>query len=428
MISDATLERVLRSRPAVLLTGDLVRACVVAALLVAIAAGVLYNAALARFMVDDLHMNDFGKFYHSAHAFLAGADMYGSSAATAVTIAPDVTREFWNMNPPHFHLLVLPLAGLEPVPALVAWAVLSSVAMLTTLWIVVREMKTSLTLAGVLWAAAGIAICSATGMLVVTGQVTWVLALPVTLAWRAARRGAWRSFGAWMGACASVKPFLGVFLLYALLRRRGALSMIVSGTVCVGAGLAIFGTGPYAAWMRVVNAVDWTWAPMNASIAGGLARNLSASPMFVPWTDAPVLVRVLTIVVAVVFAAGSAWWFARDTSPGAVDRACLGLLLTAMIASPLGWFYYVWLIVGPAALLCRTLGDRPSRLRTACLLIALPGLVLPLPLVGLRHDPIGALTLGSIYGWSALALWLAVVLDARTQPVAAAVAWRASHR
>ncbi len=28
------------------------------------------------------------------------------------------TRQFWNMNPPHFHLLVLPLAMLPPRQAL----------------------------------------------------------------------------------------------------------------------------------------------------------------------------------------------------------------------------------------------------------------------------------------------------------------------
>src|SRR5262245_47595150 len=120
MISDRSLRRVLPSDSSVALYGDLVRVLVAAAAVFVVLLYVTAYVVFARFMFQTLHMNDFGKFYYSAQAFLNGGDMYAPSPATAIPVIDEV-REFANMNPPHFHLLVLPFARLSPLAAIVSW-------------------------------------------------------------------------------------------------------------------------------------------------------------------------------------------------------------------------------------------------------------------------------------------------------------------
>lgn len=388
------------------------------ALLLASVAGALYNASLVRFMATELRMNDFGRFYYATRAWLAGADLYAPTVATNVAVTPSVTQAFLNMNPPHFHLLIVPIAWLDPGPALAAWGLLSAGTALAAAAVIVRELRLPVTRRGVLWTVAAIAACSATGMVVVTGQVTFVLLLPITLAWQAARHNRWLAFGLWMGACASVKPFLGVFLLYALVRRRGAVAMIAAGAASVGIGLLVFGRVSYGAWLSALGAVDWTWAPMNGSLAGLLARTLAKNPLFTAVVDAPGLVRVLATGLSAGVVGATIWILARDRSDTAVDRAHVALLLAALVASPLGWFYYVWLTAGPGLALSRTFATRTSLARNICLALALPGLVLPLAVVTLSRDTaLGTLTFGSLFGWTTLLLWLAVLFDTRaSQP------------
>jgi hypothetical protein len=73
-----------------------------------------YQGLLVRQMFTTLHMNDFGKFYYATRLHLADRNMYGPTAATSIPVAPGERHDFWDMNPPHFHLVVVPLAHLRP--------------------------------------------------------------------------------------------------------------------------------------------------------------------------------------------------------------------------------------------------------------------------------------------------------------------------
>ena len=121
MLSDQTLRRFIRSSSAVAMLGDLIRTLLWVGVAGLIGLWLWYYGVLARNMAGELQMNDFGKFYYSSRAFLDGTDMYGPNPATAVPVTHAETRQFWNMNPPHFHLLILPLARLPPLVALALW-------------------------------------------------------------------------------------------------------------------------------------------------------------------------------------------------------------------------------------------------------------------------------------------------------------------
>jgi len=414
MISDRTLARVLDSERRAALFGDLIRAALALFVVVAIALWIASYAALVRFMYSDVHMNDFGKFYYSARMFLDGQDMYGPSPATSIPFGDNVTRQFWNMNPPHFHIIMLPFAILPPAGALGGWAVVSLIGLLISISIITRELSLRWTAARVLWFVLGVVVLAATGATVVTGQLTFLLLALVTAAWSTARRGRWNGAAALLGIAVSVKPFLGVFVPYLILTRRfdALVRLVVSASACVVVGLVIFGPGSYSAWLRALGSVQWAWSPMNASVAGILSRTLADNPFYTPLVVAPTSVRPFSIALSVALLGASLWLLSKDRSSERTDRAFLGLLLTALLASPLGWVYYLWLIAGPAFALWQLQHHRRNRIRDVLLLLAAPGLVWPLAATLANNDAWWAgVAQGSIYAWSALFLWAAMITD-----------------
>src|SRR5262249_40295776 len=165
-------------------------------------------------------LSDFGKFYYATRAFLDGGAMYGPTPATHVVLDAQHSIELWDMNPPQFHLLLLPIARLEPVTALAIWAVVNLAALAVSLHLIARELRLRFTLPGVMWTLLAVLAFSATETTVITGQLTFLILLLMTIAWKAARRGQWPTSAIALGVAASVKPFLVIFLVYFVIRRQ----------------------------------------------------------------------------------------------------------------------------------------------------------------------------------------------------------------
>ena len=85
-----------------------------------------WNGALVLVMERGIVRSDFGRLHASAQAYLAGRDMYDLGPATLSPVR-GMTGEvlhyiqFLNLNPPHFHLILLPLAPLSARWALAVW-------------------------------------------------------------------------------------------------------------------------------------------------------------------------------------------------------------------------------------------------------------------------------------------------------------------
>jgi hypothetical protein len=400
------------------LRGDLLRIAG-AVFLVAIAAlWITHYANLGRMMYAGLQMNDFGKFYYSAGAFLAGADMYGATPATSIPVE-DGDKQFWNLNPPHFHFLILPLALLTPWWALSAWALLNIAGLAVSVGAISRELEIRWTYWRGLWLLFGLVVCSATGAIVFTGQFTFLLMVPVTLAWVAARRGRWSHAAVWAGVAASVKPFLGVLGLIFLVKKEFRPAAVMGGTIAAAfaAGLLVFGSDAHIAWLARLRDVDWAWASMNGSIAGLLSRAFSDNPLYASVLDAPSVVRAGFLVSACAVGGVTAWSLWRTPADQGVDYGFAGLLLAGQLISPLGWIYYLWILLGPMWALLRVWERDAAGPRVWALALAVPGLICPVSLVLFwRHEPWATPMIGSIYTWSTLLLWGAVVISATSGP------------
>jgi len=389
-----------------------------------------YLAALARLMAGPLEMNDFGKFYHAARLFLAGGDMYGETPATYSTVAPGVQHAFWNLNPPHFHLLLLPLVGLGPAWALLLWAFASLATLVASVAATLAAVNVRPSARLGFWILAGVICFAGTGATVVTGQVGLLLLLPVTMAWLASRQGHAARSGVWLGLAMSVKPFLLILLPYYLFlrQRRAVTAAILTASAMFGIGLLVFGMDTHRAWIDSLSATDWTWAAMNASILGVVSRTFGESPYYAPLAVQPGLIRPIWITLAGVVSAAAAWRVTRGRTTADIDRSWALLLLTALLVSPLGWVYYLWLPLPPLFVLLgarirphvgprRAVADADDGRPRVLIALALPGLVCPLHAVTLAQpSAFATLTLGSAYFWATAALWGAVLVSEERAP------------
>ena len=393
---------------------------------------VAWNTGLIYIMAVKLGMHDFARFYYSALAFWQGQDMYGPRPPEFTQIPERLEkRQFGNMNPPHFHLLMLPLALLPPFLALGVWGLLNGGCLYWSWKIIKSESKISLSASHCWMIALGFLSFVGTHLVLFTAQLSWLVLLPMTLAWRAARNRRWALAGAYLGLVMSVKPFLGVFLPYCVFRREwnAVITLCASGLFCFTVGLVIFGVPAHWAWLSTLSSIDWVAEEVNASLLGFFTRILSEPSIYCtlsPLVVAPDLIHPLWVF-SVAVIGGLTFVAAKSGSMDAadIDRDFALLLLAALLLSPLGWTYYLWFPLGPLVALLRSWwlqaqgATNPFSFfvfswKHRLLLTAVPGLVWPITELRLFQPHAWAtVSIGSIYFWSTFLLWAALIVDWR---------------
>jgi hypothetical protein len=415
MISDATLRRVLPA-PAVALLGDLIRWLLWAVVaIVWVAYGLVYVRMIRMALADPAH-TDFTIFYYTSRMVLDGQPMYGTSPATYGVAWP--FPHLGNLNPPHLQALLLPLGYLSYSHALLAWVLVNLACLAGALAVIGRALGLAWSWPRFwLWGALVIA-SSAFTTVAVTGELTFLLMLPFTLGWRAWRSERWVAAGAWLGACASAKLFVLMYLPWLIWRRRwrGAAAFVLAAALAFAIGLAVFGLASYQQWVSTLSSATWAWMPMNASWNGFVTRVVHGGTGVLPLIPRLEALRATMAAIAVIFAVGA---FVSTRGSGARDRNFLVLLLGALLTSPLGWVYYLPLGLGPllGVLAPALRGPGLAALGRGSLALGIAGvlaLYVPQELT-LRGQPSGlaTLTIASTYFWAVLSLWLAAA-TART--------------
>ncbi len=415
MISDAALRRVLPA-PTVALLGDLIRA-----LLWGLAVVIWFSFAqvylrMIRLTLGDPSSSDFTIFYYTARLVADGLPMYGESPARyGVTWA---AGHLGNLNPPHFQILFVPLAALPYGQALLAWVAISLACLVAALVVIVRELDVPFTWTRfAAWGAFTIGLAPFTTV-AVTSEMTFVLMLPFALLWRAWRRGEWGRAGAWLGVLVSLKLFFLVLVGWLALRRQwhalGACAAAAAGLVLLGA--AVFGVDAYCLWTTSLGTVGWQWMAMNASWPGYASRVLQGGKGIEPAVLMPWLVRPLAVFGAAFVLAATlrATWRAADDRAWR-EWALLVLLLGAILASPLGWVYYLPLAYAP---MLGWMGAREgwaglrrlSKPALAAWVVAVALLYTPQEVANAGPpSPLATLTLASAYFYATATLWLTLI-------------------
>ncbi len=213
----------------------------------------------------------------------------------------------------------------------------------------------------------------------VLGNVSMPLILPMVMAWRWLDRPVGSIV---MAAAISVRPSLGIFLLWQLLRRRWRAAM---WTVAAGLGLVLLtlpfvGTTGYLDYLAVLGNLS---VPLGASEN----RDLGALALALGGSDGAVwLARWGGVAVAT---AALLYSLRRDREIGYMVMLCASLLLV-----PLLWDHYLATLIVPAAFLAQRLwGPLILLPLVSWLPIASPLLVIGtmlLPFLVPRSEPVAA--------------------------------------
>jgi hypothetical protein len=368
-------------------------------------------------MMGRMPDNDFGKAYYSTRAFLDGGEMYGYNESIPAMFEEGKPVNLWNLNPPHFHVIVLPIARLIPHVALLVWIVVNFVCFYVGLRWVADELglQAQHRPAALLWVLS----FTGTNAACICGHCSFMLFLPVTAMWLAARRGRWGSAGAWLGLALSIKPFLLIIVPYLILKRRwdALASMLAVIIACFAVGFAVFGVHNHLEWLgRFRETGNWAWQFINGSIYGMLSRSLLVNPMSTPVVEgSQQLVTALWLAIGTPMGLVTLAVAASDSSPRGVDRAMAVLLVAAMMLSPLGWTYYYCLPLGPVAVMAlgwwREAGQN-ARWRKGFMTAGLVMFAWPLWVAGLFQPYVAStLLIGNLYSYGTVAVWVALVLD-----------------
>ena len=367
----------------------------------AVYAGLTHAGLIA--VAQDLHYNDFGKFYYGLQNWTAGASLYGRNPATFIPFTESTGRQFWNMNPPHFHFFIWPLLFFEIGWAFYIWTVANIAAFVLALIAIVRAAKVTLSPGAWMLVALALFWGAPTIAWSVTGQMTGLIVALVTLIWLDVRSGRWLRAGIAIGLAVSIKLFFGPLAIFLLLKRqwRAVYAGAATGLLLLVAGVAVFGVQSYLEWISALRDVTWVWAVMNGSIFAPVARLWLTDESafgFTPDLEGAMRIGWLLALPILVIGLVTAW---RSSNP---DKSVLVVILTSLLASPLGWVYYYWIALGPFAVLRQQAGVR----RTA--LLAAVWLVFPYYWLWPNDSMVFALTLGSAYTWSLLTAWTGSVL------------------
>lgn len=385
----------------------------------------LWNFDYAMIMIK-LNMNDFGKYYYAAVAFLQGGNFYDLSPAMIIPVSPLELRIFLNLNPPHFHLLFLPFAFVSPKMALLLWSAISFIFLLTSLYIIFQEVKVLFNFWRLMLLIVALLAFAGTATVAVTGQLSFILMLPLTLFWMNSRHGRWNTAAIYLGFVMAIKLFLIIFLPYLFLRKKWRALFTASGVAlaCYCVGLLIFGWDSYRLWLHDLKLVDWHWAEMNSSLQGLFSRLLAASPNFLPALLKPTLIKPLWLATGGLIGLVTLALATHDNSKEEVDRSLALLFVAAQLISPLGWIYYSWLAFGPLIALWVSwyedwTKDREAdkslwRARNVLILFTLLGFLIPYNyLQSFQPNQFITFSLGSTYLWATLTLWAGLCVDWR---------------
>ena len=187
----------------------------------------------------------------------------------------------------------------------------------------------------------------------------------------------------------SLKIFVGLFLLFFLVRRRWRLLFWFIGTFTLLSLLPLwfFGIDAYKNYITILSSVTWYAASWNASFLGFFTRIFGGSEN-IPLFNLPAVAQTLARICSGLFILWLAWLAWPRAQESSTDRFDLGFSLTItgmLLISPLGWMYYFPALLIPAVVAWRMVRRLEARIWyqamiiLAWLLSTIPHSLIPAP-------------------------------------------------
>lgn len=330
---------------------------------------------------------DFPSYYLSARRLLRGEDFYQGLQGEARALGLADYFIDHAVTPPTFVVVTAPLGWLSYPAAWGLWLGLSLGALAASLWLLVRETRPALPLAG--WVALGSValLFPPLGFHLLYSHTELFVLLLLTGAWVLLRRGKQLPAGLLLGLAGAIRLYPLFFLVLLVQRRawKGLLAALGSGLgLALLAGLAA-GPSSYQRYLETLRSDVPVLYPLwgNTSLwgvvhkAAALWPALQRAGLLRDGLAAALSLGLLALTVGLVGLAGR--------SPRSLDWG-YGLYVPAvLLASPLAWIYYQVLLYLPLFLLLQIgrQGRHAAALRTVLLATLAASLLLFLQVIGL---------------------------------------------
>lgn len=358
---------------------------------------------------------DFYKFYLSGQRFHKDETMYwrmparevpsdpcfpggnGSSGRTNPLPPPGCLHP--NLNPPFFNAISLPLMKLDYSVAWWSWSIGSTVCGLLSVFFMVSVFAARNGNILFLTATSACALFAyyPTFANFQYGQLTMFLLLPLTLGWLAMRNGRDAAAGSWLGLAASIKPFLGLFLILFILskNKRASVGFVLVIFLTSLFGLWVAGFNSYKDYLVVGRDVTWFSASWNASFFGFFSRIFGGSENE-PWLKVPALARMLSVffsIAALLLVHSIIKKFEKQSRLAYADVFFALAVPAILLVSPLGWIYYFPLLCLTVPVMWRMNKILPNG--RSCILMLGIGAALTL----IPRDLLSSSSMNSAYVW-----------------------------
>ena len=359
---------------------------------------------------------DFGRFYYAMRSWREGASLYDPSVATWLTLPTGEGMHLWNLNSPHVSLLFWPLSFASVEHAYLTWMLISFFCLAFSAQMIVDTLGLRLPRSTLALVAAFVFAATPTISYAGTGNVTGPVTLLTTWIWTEWRSRRVSRAAVGIGIAWSAKLFFLPLLVYLACKRQWRAVGLAGavGVAMYGIGLLVFGWPEHVRWLQAISGVQWPWLTINSSIIAPFAR-----VAYVGNGESVAAPQIATAVRIGMVAAAALGFVGLLTATldESRDRGMLILLLTCLLASPLGWLYYWWTFAGPLV------ACMPSKVIRWSFWISLPGWFTPMYFLWPYETVWFAATLGSVYTWSLSVLWCGCAVSAWKPPL---ISWRQS--
>jgi hypothetical protein len=315
---------------------------------------------------------DFYKFYMSTRFYWEGKDIYTlipvetSSLSWNKEVSNQPSRILHpNLNSPFYNFVILPFGLLEFSTSFWIWTVLSLVCMLGSVILIYKDLypnNANLLVVGSLWLVMLVYFPSWAN--IIFGQFSFFLLLLITMAWIASRKGNDLPAGVILGLAMALKIFMGIFLLFFLVRRRWRLVCWMVAVFLLGnlVSVAVLGLPSYQRFLSLLHDMPWYAGSYNASFTGFFTRIFGGSgnhPLvslpWLAWSLAGIFSALYTVVLVML-----AWPLPRKLGKDQFDLAFSFALTAMLLISPYGWAYYFPLLFIPLTVSWRVAQELPS--------------------------------------------------------------------
>jgi hypothetical protein len=315
---------------------------------------------------------DYGKFYQATQFAQQGKSIYTKIYLIKKNPENKTARvvPFGKMlNPPFFIWALLPLGLLSYSTSLWIWSLLSLACGTISIVLLQKNLKfprTSATLTLTLILA--FFAYYPTFSNIQFGQITLILLPLVIGAWLAARHKNYCLLGILLGVAASLKIFLGLFILYFLWRRewRALTWFVIIILICGLLPLTYFNHQVYFDYYTTLQQVNWYSSSWNVSLYGFLLRLFGGNgehnvALFAfPWLTAKIYYLLAGLLL---LGLGKFLMPMTQINPEKKCDIDFAIIIVAMLLlSPFAWLYYFPLLIIPVVVLFQTAKEKHSTL------------------------------------------------------------------